>query len=96
VAEVLAGVALVEAGVASAVAVVALSRAAAVQRRFDLLVRGLDLDLTDRLNLSAAVKELAADPARKLDAIRTYREETGTDLATAKAAVELYLASRKP
>lgn len=94
-ADVLAIVAILVAGIASAFAVVALARAAAVQRRFDMLVQGLDLDLTERLKLSDRVKELAADPARKIEAIRTYREETGSDLATAKAAVELYIASQK-
>ena len=91
----LALAALLLAAAALVKAVAANVRATAVSRRFDLLVRGLDLDLTERLHLSDRVKEIAADPARKIAAIKAYRDETGAGLADAKAAVELYIASLK-
>jgi hypothetical protein len=43
--------------------------------------------------LSDRVKELARDPNRKVEAIALHREETGADLAEAKAAVEAYINS---
>ena len=41
--------------------------------------------------LSDRVKELAADPNRKIAAIKAYREETGAGLAEAKEAVEGFM-----
>lgn len=41
--------------------------------------------------LSDRVKEIAADPHRKIEAIKVYREETGAGLAEAKEAVEAFL-----
>jgi ribosomal protein L7/L12 len=40
------------------------------------------------------VRGLADDPARKIEAIKAYREETGAGLAKAKAAVEAYINGR--
>jgi hypothetical protein len=40
--------------------------------------------------LSDRVKEIARDPARKIEAIKVHREETGAGLVEAKAAVEAY------
>jgi hypothetical protein len=42
---------------------------------------------------SDRVKEIARDPARKIEAIKIYREETGTGLAEAKEVVEAYIDS---
>jgi hypothetical protein len=53
----------------------------------------MGIDLTKPLPLSDRVKELARDPARKIEAIKVYREETGAGLAEAKAAVEAYIAN---
>jgi ribosomal protein L7/L12 len=87
--------ALILAAVALVIAASASARAAGVSRQLDLLLRGLDLDLTERLHLSDRVKELAADPRQKIAAIKAYRDETGAGLADAKAAVELYVATLK-
>jgi ribosomal protein L7/L12 len=38
--------------------------------------------------ISERVKQLAADPSRKIEAIREYRRETGAGLAEAKSAIE--------
>ena len=43
--------------------------------------------------LSERVKQMASDPARKIEAIQAYREESGLGLGEAKAAVEAYLSS---
>jgi hypothetical protein len=42
---------------------------------------------------SDRVKEIARDPARKIEAIQVYREETGAGLAEAKEVVEAYITS---
>lgn len=42
----------------------------------------------------AAWQALADDPARKIAAIKAHRDETGSSLAEAKAAVEAYVAGR--
>ena len=42
--------------------------------------------------LSDRCKEAASDPARKIEAIKIYREETGLGLREAKAAVEAFIA----
>jgi ribosomal protein L7/L12 len=34
---------------------------------------------------------LAADPGRKIEAIKVYREETGAGLAEAKEAIESFI-----
>ncbi|MDR7270376.1 ribosomal protein L7/L12 [Pelomonas saccharophila] len=43
---------------------------------------------------SAAVRELARDPERRIDAIRLYREQSGTELREAKAIVDALAAQR--
>ena len=40
------------------------------------------------------LEELAADPRRKIEAIKVYREETGAGLAEAKEAVEAFINNR--
>jgi hypothetical protein len=42
---------------------------------------------------SDRVKEIARDPARKIEAIKAYRAETGAGLAEAKEMVEAYIDS---
>lgn len=44
--------------------------------------------------LSENVKQIAADPNRKIEAIKAYRNETGASLSEAKKAVEEFAASR--
>jgi hypothetical protein len=46
------------------------------------------------LALSDRVKEIARDPARKIEAINIYRKETGAGLAEAKEVVEAYINSQ--
>ena len=45
--------------------------------------------------LSAQVKALADNHARKIQAIKKYREETGAGLVEAKNAIEAYINERR-
>jgi ribosomal protein L7/L12 len=76
----------------------------AVLHQMRLLQRKADLALThlgvqpppEHSPLSERVKELAADPAKKIHAIKLYREETGAGLAEAKDAVENWMREKGP
>lgn len=64
-------------------------RLGTLERNLHALLRQSHVDpLADPGPPSERVKELAADPKRKIDAIRLYRRETGADLRQAKARVE--------
>ncbi len=65
-----------------------------LEHRLSLLLRHFNIDPAAGSPLSERVRELADDPARKIEAIKVYREETGAGLAEAKAAVEAYLCGR--
>jgi ribosomal protein L7/L12 len=67
---------------------------ARIERKLNALLRHHGVDPTQGLPLSDRVKSLADDPARKIEAIRVYRAETGAGLAEAKEAVEAYIHSR--
>jgi ribosomal protein L7/L12 len=66
------------------------TRVVHLQRHVWLIARHLNIDLNKPPEVSDRVKELAADPARKIEAIKLLREETGAGLAEAKDAVEAY------
>jgi ribosomal protein L7/L12 len=61
-----------------------------MQRHVFLLLRHHNIDPTKPPQLSDRVKELARNPATKIEAIKVLREETGAGLAEAKWAVETY------
>lgn len=65
-----------------------------LERRLNLLLRHFNIDPAAGSPLSDRVRALADDPARKIEAIKAYREETGAGLAEAKAAVEAYINGR--
>jgi ribosomal protein L7/L12 len=65
-----------------------------VERKLNALLRHSGIDAAEGSPLSDRVKALADDPARKIEAIKVYREETGAGLAEAKAAVEAYINGR--
>ena len=70
-----------------------------LERKVDLVLRHLEIQCDMILpDLPERVKDLAKDPAKKIQAIKAYREETGAGLAEAKEAVEawmeVYLAPR--
>lgn len=65
------------------------------RERMAKIERGMDpYRPIERQPLSEHVKHLASDPARKIEAIKVYREETGAGLAEAKEAVESHLKSK--
>lgn len=59
-----------------------------LERSVSALLRHFNIDPTAVAPPSDEVKRLAADPARTIDAIRLYRQETGADLKVAKAIVD--------
>jgi len=65
------------------------SRLERVEHKLDLILTHLGLDYTPPPK--AQWQELAADPSRKISAIKAYREEHGVGLAEAKQAVEEYM-----
>ncbi len=69
-------------------------RVGRIERKLNALLRHHGVDPTRGLPLSERVKQLAGDPARKIEAIKVYREETGAGLAEAKEAVEAYIHGR--
>ena len=65
-----------------------------LERKVDLILRHLDIeypDPTTPAGLSEEVRQLADDPARKIQAIKLHREQTGVGLKEAKDAVEAYM-----
>ena len=70
------------------------TRLRGIERKLNALLRHHGVDPTQGLVLSDRVKQLAADPARKIAAIKAYREETGAGLAEAKEAVEAFINAR--
>lgn len=67
------------------------NRLARTEHKLNTLLRHFGLDPAQGVTLSERVKELARDPARKIEAIKTHREETGAGLAEAKTAVEAFI-----
>ncbi len=70
------------------------ARVSRIERNLNALLRHHGVDPTQGLPLSDRVKQLASDSARKIEAIKVYREETGAGLAEAKEAVEAYIHSQ--
>ncbi len=63
-----------------------------LQRKADQALTHLGIQPTpEHIPLSERAKELAADPARKIQAIKVYREETGAGIAEAKDAIEEWI-----
>jgi len=70
------------------------ARTARIERKLNLLIRHAGIDPLQGLPLSERVKEIASDPARKIEAIKLYREESGASLKEAKDAVEAFINSK--
>ena len=60
-----------------------------IEHKLDLILTHLGLDYNPPPQ--AKWQELAADPTRKISAIKAYREERGVGLAEAKRAVEEHM-----
>jgi len=67
-------------------------RLARVEQKLDLLLTHAGLDYTPAPTWQALADE---GPARKIAAIKAYRDETGAGLAEAKRAVEEYIEGRR-
>ncbi len=67
-----------------------------IEAKLDLILKNLGLEFQDpaTAGLSPEVKALADDPAKKIEAIKLHREQTGAGLKEAKDAVEAYIAGR--
>jgi hypothetical protein len=63
-------------------------RLRSMEQTLSALLRHFNIDLTATVPPSDRVKALAADPARKIEAMRLYRQETGADLRAAMTVVE--------
>ena len=63
-------------------------RLRSVDRNVSALLRHFNIDPTAVAPPSDQVKLLAADPARRIEAMRLYRQETGADIRAAKAMVD--------
>jgi ribosomal protein L7/L12 len=70
------------------------ARVGRIEQKLNALLQHHGVEPTHGLALSDRVKQLAADPARKIEAIKAYREETGVGLAQAKEAVEAFIYSK--
>ena len=70
------------------------ARLRGIERKLNALLRHHGVDPTQGLPLSDRVKQLAADPGRKIEAIKVYCEETGAGLAEAKEAIESFTNSK--
>lgn len=63
-------------------------RLRSVERNVAALLRHFNIDPLAVAPPSDEVKLLAADRARRIEAIRLYRQETGADLRAAKATID--------
>jgi len=70
------------------------ARLARLERKIDAVLRHLNITYVDPASpegLSAEAQNLANDPAKKIQAIKLHREQTGLGLKDAKDAVEAYM-----
>ena len=82
------------AGITLVLSLLLYSKMTHLERNVYLILRHLNIDPTrppKPEEMSDRVKELARDPARKIEAIKVFRDETGAGLAEAKEAVEYYI-----
>lgn len=69
-------------------------RLARVERKIDAILLHLNIAYVDPASpegLSEEVQKLANDPAKKIQAIKLHREQTGVGLKEAKDAVEAFM-----
>jgi Ribosomal protein L7/L12 C-terminal domain len=73
------------------------ARLARLERKINAILRHLNIEYTDPARsegLSEEVQRLADDPAKKIQAIKVHRQQTGLGLKEAKDAVEEYMNRR--
>jgi hypothetical protein len=59
-----------------------------IERKLDRLSAELGISLSTPMSPSEAVRLLAQDPARRIDAIREYRRQSGADLREAVEVID--------
>ena len=62
-----------------------------IERKLDALLQHQGVALPPQGKMSDEVRQLARDPAGKIEAIKLHREQTGLGLAEAKSDVEDYI-----
>jgi hypothetical protein len=75
------------------------TRLARLEQKLNLILQHLGISYTELAGgaaLSAEVQQLAGDPARKIEAIKLHREQTGASLREAKDAVEAFINGPRP
>ena len=60
-----------------------------------LLLHHFNIDPATGLAPSERVKQLAADPKRRIDAMKAYREDTGAELHDAKSVIDALISGQK-
>ena len=73
------------------------ARLARLERKIDAMHRHLTIEYVDPASpegLSEEVQKLANNPAKKIQAIKLHREQTGVGLKDAKDAVEAHMNRR--
>lgn len=90
---------MVTIGLAAALGLVAAlarlgQRLRALEHQMSALTRHLGLAPPVLYSPSERVKQLAADPQRKIEAIKAFREESGLGLREAKTVIEELIASQ--
>ena len=71
------------------------SRVQSLEQQMSALQRHLGLTSPPLYSPSDRVKQLAADPKRKIEAIKAFREESGLGLSEAKRIIEEHIASER-
>jgi ribosomal protein L7/L12 len=59
-----------------------------VERKLNLVLTHLGIDPTAQVAASSHVMSLAADPRKRIEAIKAYREQTGAGLKEAVAVID--------
>ena len=70
-------------------------RVESLERQMSVLQRHLGLTSPPLYTPSDRVKQLAADPKRKIEAIKVFREESGLGLKEAKTIIEELIQSQR-
>jgi ribosomal protein L7/L12 len=66
-----------------------------LERKLHLVLTHLGIDPTAQVPPSSQVMSLAADPRKRIQAIKAYREQTGAGIKEAKEVVDKIVASAK-
>ena len=72
-----------------------LRRLRQVERKLNVIMQKLGLDPNAFVEPSAEVVALSTDPARKIEAIRLYRAQTGAGLSEANLVISRLIAAGK-